>query len=68
MSPKEMTAFRIAPEIMDGLRRVKDRDGVPLSVQVDRALRVWLKKKGVSLKEPATATSQSRKPAARKSK
>jgi hypothetical protein len=47
MSPKEMTAFRIEPEIMDGLRRVKDRDGVPLSVQVDRALRAWLEKKGV---------------------
>ena len=65
MSPKEMTAFRIAPEIMDGLRRVKDRDGVPLSVQVDRALRVWLKKKKVTLK---TTSNQSRKAAPRGSK
>ena len=47
MSPKELTAFRIEPDIMEGLRRVKDRDGVPLSVQVDRALRVWLEEKGV---------------------
>jgi hypothetical protein len=51
MSPKEMTAFRIAPEIMEGLRTVKDRDGVPLSVQVDRALRVWLIEKGIMKSE-----------------
>ena len=51
MSPKELTAFRVEADIMEGLRRVKDRDGVPLSVQVDRALRVWLEKKGVSAEE-----------------
>jgi hypothetical protein len=57
MSPKEMTAFRIEPEIMEGLRRVKDRDGVPLSVQVDRALRAWLEKKSVPVK-PASKASR----------
>jgi len=55
MSPKELTAFRVEADIMEGLRRVKDRDGVPLSVQVDRALRAWLEKKGVSVKKPPTA-------------
>ncbi len=57
MSPKQMTAFRIEPEIMEGLRRVKDRDGVPLSVQVDRALRAWLEKKGVPT-DKATASGR----------
>ena len=51
MSPKELTAFRVEADIMEGLRRVKDRDGVPLSVQVDRALRAWLEEKGVTLKK-----------------
>ncbi len=51
MSPKELTAFRIESEIMDGLRRVKDRDGIPLSVQVDRALRAWLERKDVHAEE-----------------
>lgn len=60
MSPKEMTAFRIEPEIMDGLRRVKDRDGIPFSVQVDRALRAWLHKKGVSV-TPAPASRNGNK-------
>jgi hypothetical protein len=50
MSPKELTAFRIAPELMEGLRRVKERDGVPLSVQVHRALVAWLESKGVTTK------------------
>ena len=68
MSPKELTAFRVEADIMAGLRRVKDRDGVPLSVQVDRALRVWLEEKGVTLKKasktnrraPNTATRRRR--------
>jgi len=55
MSPKELTAFRLEPEIMDALRRVKDRDGVPLSFQVDRALRAWIKKKGVAVKSASKA-------------
>jgi hypothetical protein len=60
MSPKELTAFRIDPAIMDGLRRVKDRDGVPLSVQLDRALRAWLKQKRISIPPPASASATSR--------
>ena len=68
MSPKELTAFRVEADIMEGLRRVKDRDGVPLSVQLDRALRAWLEEKGVTLKKasktnrraPNTATRRRR--------
>lgn len=66
MSPKEMTAFRIEPEIRDGLRRVKDRDGIPFSIQVDRALRTWLEKKGVSVAKPKTASSNAGKRSARR--
>jgi hypothetical protein len=55
MSPKELTAFRIEPKIMDAMRRLKDRDGVPLSVQVDRALRAWLEEKGVPVDKPKTS-------------
>jgi len=47
--PKELTAFRIDRAVMEGVRRVKDRDGVPLSVQVDRALRAWLRKRGIDV-------------------
>ena len=60
MSPKELTAFRIDPAVMDGLRRVKDRDGIPLSVQLDRALRAWLKQKGISVPPAPSARDAGR--------
>jgi hypothetical protein len=62
MSPKELTAFRVEADIMDGLRRVKERDGVPLSVQLDRALRAWLKEKGLRL-DTAKTTGRAAKTA-----
>jgi hypothetical protein len=65
MSPKELTAFRIHPDVMEGLRRVKDRDGVPLSVQVDRALRAWLDKKEISVKPAPPASRAGRDSSAR---
>jgi antitoxin component of RelBE/YafQ-DinJ toxin-antitoxin module len=61
MAIKELTAFRIEPEIMNALRRVKDRDGVPLSVQVDRALRAWVDKKGIPVKKPQPASRKAPK-------
>ena len=66
MSPKELTAFRVDADLMEGLRRVKDRDGVPLSIQVDRALRVWLKTKGVTLETPVKASRPAPKPTPRR--
>lgn len=52
MSPKELTAFRIDPELMEALRRVKEREGIPIAEQVRRALLAWLKSKGVKTKTP----------------
>lgn len=47
---KKQTAFRIEPEILEGLQVVKERDGVPVSEQVRRALGAWLESKGVNVK------------------
>jgi len=46
-SRKKQTAFRIDPDILEGLQQLKARDGIPLSEQVRRALRLWLESKGV---------------------
>ena len=54
-SQKRQTAFRIEPEILDGLHEVKTRDGLPISEQVRRALREWLQHRGVKLKSGAPA-------------
>jgi hypothetical protein len=61
MPPKELTAFRIDAGVMASLRWVKERDGIPMSIQVDRALRAWLEKKGVTPKKPSAPSGRRRK-------
>jgi hypothetical protein len=61
MSPKELTAFRIEPKIMQGLREVKDRDHIPLSVQVHLALTAWLESRSVNTKTPKRRAGTRRK-------
>jgi hypothetical protein len=55
-STKKQTAFRLDPEILDGLREVKERDGIPTSEQVRRALSAWLESKGVRTARPPSRT------------
>ena len=50
MTPKKLTNFRIDSELLDALDRVRERDGIPVSEQVRRAIRLWLKQKGVTVK------------------
>jgi len=50
MSPKEMTTIRIAPELLDVMRALKDHEGIPMAVQVDKALREWLDRRGLKVK------------------
>ena len=52
MTTKELTAFRMAPELMAALRAIRDREGIPVAVQVDFAVRDWLKRRGVRLAKP----------------
>ena len=47
----------MAPELMEALRAVKAKEGIPVAVQVDFAVRAWLKKKGVAF-EAGTARKQ----------
>ena len=44
---KELTAFRMAPDLMAAMRAVKAKEGIPVAVQIDFAVRAWLKQKGV---------------------
>ena len=63
---KAFTAFRVAPELLDAMREIKTTDGVPMSVQVDFALRTWLHARGVKVRtEPKRRTAAKRKPVAR---
>lgn len=48
MSPKKLAAFRLDQDVIDALAEIKERDGVPVTEQVTRALRAWIKSKGMA--------------------
>lgn len=50
MTPLIPTNLRLESELLKGLRQVRERDGIPVSEQVRRAIQVWLKDKGVVVK------------------
>jgi len=47
MTQRRITTFRIDEELLEGLRAVEERDGVPVPEQVRRSIRAWLESKGV---------------------
>lgn len=54
MSPRAAT-FRLPDELLDGMKEVQERDGIPQSEQVRRALRAWLEERGIVAPEKKTA-------------
>jgi hypothetical protein len=60
-STRKQTNLRLDDDILDGLQQVKERDGMPISEQVRRALRVWLETKGIVDKAAARRASTRRK-------
>jgi Arc/MetJ-type ribon-helix-helix transcriptional regulator len=62
MTPRRMTTFRIDDELLDGLRTVYDRDGVQVSEQVRRAIRMWLESKGVIVKSERKRAATRKRP------
>jgi hypothetical protein len=44
-----MTSLDLAPELKAGLDALKERDGVPQSEQIRRAIRMWLESKGIDV-------------------
>ena len=46
MSPKKTTALRLDTVLLDAMRRVKETDGVPVTTQIEMAVREWLTKRG----------------------
>ena len=62
MTPQRRTlTFRIDDELLEGLQHIWEKDGVPVSEQVRRAIRAWLESKGVKVKaERSRATTRKR--------
>jgi predicted DNA-binding protein len=46
MTPLKQTAFRLPSEQIEALQLIKERDGIPISEQVRRAVEVWIVERG----------------------
>jgi len=56
---QKLAVYRMEPELLDGLRLVKERDGLPITWQVRQAIRAWLDSKGVAVRlAPGRAASR----------
>jgi len=62
MTPRQRYGFWIDPEQRDGLRFVKERDGILESEQIRRAINEWLKKKGVQVKSERKRAATRKRP------
>lgn len=57
MSPTKPATFRLDEDLIAALQRIKERDGIPVSEQLRRALSAWVKERG----EWATAEKKAKK-------
>lgn len=62
MSPKEATALRLDPLLLEAMREVKESKGVPVTIQIEMAVRDWLKREhGIVVKSPPRRAGTRRK-------
>jgi len=61
VSPRKLTNFRLEDELLEALQRIKDRDGIPISEQVRRALRAWIEQKGETFEKAERKRAATRK-------
>ena len=50
VSPKDKTALRLEQGLLDALREIRAKEGIPVTTQIEFAIRDWLKKKGATLR------------------
>ena len=66
MSPLVSTTFKLEPELIAALQELKERDGVPATESVRRAIKAWLELKGVEVQKGGRAQKSSKVKAPRK--
>jgi hypothetical protein len=60
MTPRKLANFRLDDDLLEGLQTVKDRDGIPLTEQVRRAIRRWLEDRRVMKADRKRASTRER--------
>ena len=61
MSPKESTALRLDAALLETMRQVKEEQGIPVTTQIEMAVREWLAKRGVKVAKPERKRAATRK-------
>jgi len=56
-APTTLAAFRLEPELLAGLKAIRERDGILISWQVRQAIREWLDSKGIVVNAPPEGES-----------
>ena len=46
MSPKKIAAFRLDTALLEAMRQVRRNDGIPVTTQIEMAVREWLARRG----------------------
>ena len=59
-TPNKILMFRPDNDTFDAMALLRERDGVPFSQQIRRALRAWLESKGVTKSERKRAATRKR--------
>lgn len=63
MSPKEATALRIDVDLMVAMRQLKAKTGIPVTTQLEMAVRAWLKSEhGVIVKSDRKRVGARKRP------
>ena len=57
-----LAAFRVEPELMDAMERLREKVGISFSEQMRRALRAWLEEQGVLDKTDRKRASTRKRP------
>ena len=58
MAPLRQTNFLLDDEVIDALKRIKERDGIPVAEQIRRALAAWIESKGAPVRPKKTKRSK----------
>ena len=62
VSPKEKTALRLDLKLLTLMRRVREREGIPVTTQIEMAVRDWLTKRGTIAKSGRKRATTRKRP------
>ena len=57
---KQPMNIRIDPELVDALEAIRDAEGIPVSEQIRRGIRLWLDQKGAATRTAKRKASRTR--------